>query len=125
MALKINTIKKHSTFVFVKEKGKLVRGNTFNVQMLNDMNLQDMIKVGYTATKRLGNAVKRNKAKRLMKELTRKVLPIYGKINFYYVLIAKISIFETSFLELEKELKKIISWLKYYLKFPYYPPLWL
>ena len=79
MALKINTIKKRSTFIFVREK------------------------------KRLGNAVKRNKAKRLMRELTRKVLPIYGKINFYYVLIAKISIFETPFLELEKELKKIIS----------------
>lgn len=109
MALKINTIKKRSTFIFVKEKGRFVRSNSFNVQMLKDTSLQDMIKVGYTATKRLGNAVKRNKAKRLMRELTRKVLPIYGKINFYYVLIAKTSIFETSFLELEKELKKIIS----------------
>ena len=109
MALKINTIKKRSTFIFVKEKGRFVRSNSFNVQMLKDTSLQDMIKVGYTATKRLGNAVKRNKAKRLMRELTRKVLPKYGKINFYYVLIAKTSIFETSFLELEKELKKIIS----------------
>ena len=109
MALKINTIKKRSTFIFVKKKGTLVRSNNFNVQMLNDMNLQDIIKVGYTATKRLGNAVKRNKAKRLMREITRKILPKYGKINFYYVLIAKTSIFETSFLELEKELKKIIS----------------
>ena len=102
MALKINTIKKRSTFIFVKEKGRFVRSNSFNVQILKDTSLQDMIKVGYTA-------VKRNKAKRLMRELTRKVLPIYGKINFYYVLIAKISIFETPFLELEKELKKIIS----------------
>ena len=109
MALKINTIKKRSTFIFVKEKGRFVRSNSFNIQMLKDTSLQDMIKVGYTATKRLGNAVKRNKAKRLMRELTRKVLPKYGKINFYYVLIAKISIFETSFIELEKELKKIIS----------------
>jgi len=108
MALKINTIKKRSTFIFVKNKGRFVRSNNFNVQILNDMNLQDEIEVGYTVTKRLGNAVKRNKAKRLMRELTRKVLPKYGKINFYYVLIAKISILETSFLELEKELKKII-----------------
>ena len=84
----------------------MVRGNNFNVQMLNDMNLQDMIKVGYTATKRLGNAVKRNKAKRLMRELTRKVLPKYGKINFYYVLIAKNLIFNTPFAILEIELKK-------------------
>ena len=59
MALKINTIKKRSTFIFVKEKGRLVRSNNFNVQMLNDMNMQDMIKVGYTATKRLGNAGKK------------------------------------------------------------------
>ena len=73
MALKINTIKKRSTFIFVKEKGRFVRSNSFNVQMLKDTSLQDMIKVGYTATKRLGNAVKRNKAKRLMRELTRKV----------------------------------------------------
>ena len=110
MALKINTIKKRSTFIFVKEKGRLVRSNNFNIQMLNDMNLQDMVKVGYTATKRLGNAVKRNKAKRLMRELTKKVLPKYGKINFYYVLIAKNSILTTSFKELKLELENIITW---------------
>jgi len=109
MAQKINTIKKRSTFVFVKKNGRFVRSNNFNIQILKDINLQDMIKVGYTVTKRLGNAVKRNKAKRLMRELTRKVLPKYGKINFYYVLIAKNSILETPFLELEKELKKILS----------------
>ena len=109
MAPTINTIKKRSAFVFVKEKGKFVRSNNFNVQMLKDINLQKMVKVGFITTKRLGNAVKRNRAKRLMRELVRKVLPKYGKINFYYVLIAKTSILKTPFLELEKELKKIIS----------------
>ena len=109
MALKINTIKKRSTFIFVKEKGRFVRSNSFNIQMLKDTSLQDMIKVGYTATKRLGNAVKRNKAKRLMRELIRKVLPKYGKINFYYVLIAKNSILTTPFKELELELENIIT----------------
>ena len=109
MAPIINTIKKRSAFVFVKEKGKFVRSNNFNVQMLKDINLQDMVKVGFIVTKKLGNAVKRNRAKRLMRELVRKVLPKYGKINFYYVLIAKTSILKTPLLELEKELKKIIS----------------
>ena len=68
-----------------------------------------MIKVGYTATKRLGNAVKRNRAKRLMRELTRKVLPKYGKINFYYVLIAKSSLIKMPFKNLEIELEKKIK----------------
>ncbi len=64
--------------------------------------------VGFTATKKVGNAVKRNKAKRLMRELARKVLTKYGKTNSYYVLIAKNSIFSTPFATLEIELKKLI-----------------
>jgi len=116
MALKINTIKKRSTFIFVKERGRLVRSNNFNIQILNDMNLQDIIKVGYTATKRLGNAVKRNRAKRLMRELTRKVLPKYGKINFYYVLIAKNSIFETSLLPRNSTTEPSKCWTSFWFK---------
>ena len=109
MAQSIITIKKRSTFIFVKDNGKFLRAKSFNIQILQDNTLNNVIAVGYTATKRLGNAVTRNKAKRRMREMVRKVITKYGKINFYYVLIAKNSIFETSFLELEKELKKIIS----------------
>ena len=72
-------------------------------------NLNEIIVVGYVATKKIGNSIKRNKAKRLMRELARKVLRKYGKINSYYVLIAKNSIFRTSFADLEIELKKLIS----------------
>ena len=57
----------------------------------------------------MGNAVKRNKAKRLLRELARKVLLKYGKKKSYYVLIAKNSIFSASFKTLEIELKKLIS----------------
>ena len=44
-----------------------------------------------------------------MREVARKVLRKYGKINSYYVLIAKNSIFKTPFATLENELKKLIS----------------
>jgi len=67
-----------------------------------------MISVGYTATKRLGNAVVRNKSKRIMRELARKVISKYGKINFYYVIIAKSNLLKKPFKELELELKKLI-----------------
>ena len=79
------------------------------MQFLEDSGLNGAMVVGFTATKKVGNAVKRNKAKRLMRELARKVLVKYGKINSYYVLIAENSIFSAPFATLEIELKKIIS----------------
>ena len=109
MAHHLKTISKRSTFVLVREKGKFIRGKTFNLQFLEDSTLEDIILVGFTATKKLGKSVKRNKAKRIMRELARKVITKYGKINSYYVLIAKNSIFSTHFMALEIELKKLIS----------------
>ena len=109
MAQTINTIKKRSTFVFVKENGKFIRSKSFNIQILQDISLNDQIAIGYTSTKRLGNSVTRNRAKRRMRELAKKVIIKYGKINFYYVIIAKNSILTKSFKELEIELEKTIT----------------
>ena len=93
----------------LKEKGEFIRGKAFNLQFLEDPNLENVIFVGFTATKILGKSVKRNKAKRIMRELARKVITKYGKINSYYVLIAKSSIFDIPFDLQENELKKLIS----------------
>ena len=109
MAQTLNTIKKRSTFLNVKKKGEFLRSFSFNIQILKDMSLENNINVGYTATKRLGNAIKRNKAKRIMRELTKKVISKYGKKNFYYVIIAKNSLLKTTFKNLESELIKIIK----------------
>ena len=109
MAQTLNTIKKRSTFLNVKKKGQFLRSFSFNIQILKDMSLDNNINVGYTATKRLGNAIKRNKAKRIMRELAKKVILKYGKKNFYYVIIAKNSLLKTTFKNLESELIKIIK----------------
>ena len=109
MALALQTIKNRSTFVHIRNNGNFIKGKFINVQFLEDSSLNGAIAVGFTATKKMGNAVKRNKAKRLMRELARKVLIKYGKINSYYVLISKNSIFSTPFATLEIELKKLIS----------------
>ena len=108
MAHFLITIKKRSTFIHVKDHGKFIRSNSFNLQILEDLKLENVIAVGYTATKRLGNAVIRNKSKRIMKELARKVIAKYGKINFYYVIIAKSNLLKKPFKELELELENLI-----------------
>ena len=108
MADFLTTIKKRSTFVYVRDNGKFIRSNSFNIQLLEDFKLDKVIAVGYTATKKLGNAVIRNKSKRIMRELARKVITKYGKINFYYVIIAKSNLLKKPFKEIELELKKLI-----------------
>ena len=107
MAPQLFTIKKRTTFVHIRDKGVFIRSKNINVQKLLNQELDGKIGVGYTATKRIGNAVKRNKAKRIMRELAKKIL-IKGKTNTYYVLIAKLSILDTKFKTLLEEMESII-----------------
>ena len=108
MAPQIFTIKKRATFVQIRDKGVFIRSKNINVQTLINQDLDGRIGIGYTATRKIGNAVKRNKAKRIMRELAKKTL-IKGKINSYYVLIAKISILDAKFKSLIEEMENIIN----------------
>lgn len=47
------------------------------------------MRVGYTCSKKVGNAVARNRAKRRLREAARSVLPDHGKSGFDYVLIGR------------------------------------
>ena len=108
MAPELFTIKKRATFVHVRDNGVFIRSNNLNVQKLINQDLDNKIGIGYTATKKIGNAVKRNKAKRIMRELAKKIL-IKCKRNTYYVLIAKTSILDTKFKDLLEELDKVVK----------------
>ena len=108
MAPQLFTIKKRATFVHIRVKGIFIRSKNINIQRLIEQDLDGKIGVGYTATKKIGNAVKRNKAKRIMRELAKKIL-IKCKTNTYYVLIAKTSILDTKFKDLLEELDKVIN----------------
>ena len=47
------------------------------------------VRVGYTASKKIGNAVARNRAKRRLREVARKVLTTLGHPGWDYVLVAR------------------------------------
>ena len=47
------------------------------------------IRVGFTCTKKVGNAVARNRAKRRLREAARHVLPEHGRDGWDYVLIGR------------------------------------
>ncbi|WP_370644093.1 ribonuclease P protein component [Thalassobius sp. Cn5-15] len=47
------------------------------------------VRVGFTCSKKVGNAVARNRAKRRMREVARLVLPEHGLPDYDYVLIGR------------------------------------
>jgi ribonuclease P protein component len=47
------------------------------------------IRLGFTASKKVGNAVKRNRARRRLKEIARLHMPRLAKPGYDYVLIAR------------------------------------
>jgi ribonuclease P protein component len=47
------------------------------------------IRVGFTCSKKVGNAVARNRAKRRLRAAARQILPQYGRAGWDYVLIGR------------------------------------
>lgn len=50
---------------------------------------QDLIRIGFTASKKIGNAVARNRAKRRLRALAREGLAKQGTAGWDYVLVAR------------------------------------
>ncbi len=50
---------------------------------------EDTVRAGFTATKKIGNAVIRNRAKRRLREAARQLLPDHGRPGHDYVFVAR------------------------------------
>jgi ribonuclease P protein component len=60
----------------------------------------DRIGVGFTASRRIGNAVARNRARRRLKEVARLHLPAHGLVGFDHVLVARKAALDRPFAQL-------------------------
>ena len=67
-------------------------------------------KVGFTATKKLGNAVKRNRAKRRMRAIFREYSN--NLKDGTYVFVAKVGLFDSSHEQLNKNFHKVLKQAK-------------
>ena len=110
----LETLAKRADFVAASKAEKFV-GNSIIVQA--KYNASDNIRVGYTASKKVGNAVVRNRAKRRMRAAAMETLAQYGTAGADYVLIGRAKTtctvkFEDLKFELIRAIKKLSARLK-------------
>lgn len=86
-AFPIERLKKRADFLACAKAPSCARGSV--VVQARPRDQHPLVRAGFTATKRVGGSVVRNRAKRRMREAVRLLLPDLGQPGFDYVFIAR------------------------------------
>ncbi|MBI1238537.1 MAG: ribonuclease P protein component [Alphaproteobacteria bacterium] len=87
-AAPIARIKVRRDFLKAAQGGR-VATDAFILQAVRQGPTPTRARVGFTVTKKIGNAVTRNRARRRLKEAARQVLPLYAQHGTDYVLVGR------------------------------------
>lgn len=101
-------MKKRRMFVKATHHGKKFVAKTMILQVVAQNETQGA-RLGFTVTKKLGNAVQRNRIRRRLREVARLVFKEYACAGFDYVIIARIAALDEDFLNLKKDLKYLLK----------------
>ena len=109
--LLLNRITQRKDFLQLA-KAQRVHSTSFVLQSRNRKDNSPM-RVGFTCSKKVGNAVARNRAKRRLREIARLILPISGQPGHDYVLIGRANVTATTdFAAMQTELAQSLQKLQ-------------
>ncbi|MGL1922488.1 MAG: ribonuclease P protein component [Hyphomicrobiales bacterium] len=100
----MNILKKRSDFLKTAKGLKYVSRGFVLQSRPQDQANTDGIRIGFTASKKVGNAVCRNRAKRRLRELARNIALKKAKTGFDYVFIARKNILDMEYARLEQDI---------------------
>lgn len=113
--IKIGTLKKRAEFLFVAQ-GRRASGRFLSLQMraaqkqpTDEISTKSEIRYGLTASKKVGNAVKRNRARRRLRVAIQQTLLKYGAKGYDYVAIARPQTCEADFQALVSDVINLIQ----------------
>ncbi len=106
----LDKITKRSDFVKAS-KGQYIKTSALFLQKVKRDDKKNP-RYGVTASKKIGNAVKRNKAKRRIRHAIKEVLPKYGKSGYDYVVIATIKTNKVSWNTVLNDLERAFREIK-------------
>jgi ribonuclease P protein component len=105
--IKLGKLKTRSEFLYVRD-GRYQARPSVVIQMRAQQDPEDIINVGFTATKKIGGAVVRNRCKRRLRELAQAFLPLHGKPGYDYVFIARAATAKAEWTDLQKDVEKAL-----------------
>ena len=98
-------LKKRAAFAYVYRKGEKASARDL---LLLSAKSKEGLKIGLSVSKKVGNAVTRNRVKRLLREA---IMPLTDRIDdgFMYVIVAYPSIAEKDFFSVSKSVAQAFS----------------
>ena len=104
----IETIRKRYDFLALRDKGVKTVAKPFILQA-RDLAADAQPRFGLTASKKIGNAVRRNRARRRMRALVRLHLSAQARRGYHYGMIARFDMADAPFAELETLFQQAID----------------
>ncbi len=104
----VTVIRARTDFIALRN-GRRWSTSTLILQSLTRADLDSNCRVGYTVTKKVGNAIVRNRIKRRLREAVRQSFPGHALLGHDYALIAKQRALNADFSKIVQDLKTALD----------------
>ncbi len=103
---KVLHLRKRKDFLRVRDTGKSIATAGLVLQIApSNIDADSALRLGFTVTSKLGNAVKRNRIKRRLRAVAREVMGKSATTGYDYVIIGRFRAIDREFISLVKDLK--------------------